>query len=309
MHARAPESRPRESSLAARCFERRRRDSDRPPRARRRSARRPAQVRQIEAAVPSARRADANQRDLGCLDCSAVYRRSHGARPSARHSSEQIVETRFDNRAAAAVDGCHFLGVHVNADDLMTIGGKRRRRNTSYVSKTEDRDSHGSPFELSASGCDARGRCRQALHALFVDKRAVPELEVQQAQMHRRLGRTPCVVAEQRSTAAESMMPRSRVRRSSSTSRTTRPMRRCGQPNGRTAPGSPSSAAFRIDAGRTPFIASRRMRLVVQPRSFRRRAGARRTRPARGRETARGSRSTSPCSSGPASSAARRGRS
>ena len=99
------------------------------------------QVAEIEAAVLAARRADANQRQVGISDRLGRARR----RPQTTRIDaflEQRIETRLDNRAAAAVDGGDFLRIHVDADDVMSIGGEVRRGNASDVAQAEYGDSH-----------------------------------------------------------------------------------------------------------------------------------------------------------------------
>jgi hypothetical protein len=40
--------------------------------------------------------------------------------------------------ARTRVDCRDLVGVHVDADDLMTVGGKRRRRHAADISETKD---------------------------------------------------------------------------------------------------------------------------------------------------------------------------
>ena len=125
---------------------------------------------------------------------------------------------------------------------------------------------------VSAASAMLRRGCRrrrQRLHALAVDERAVPELEIEQrpdrvaaVARARRDGRRAA-----RSTAAALIRPRSRVRRSSSTSRATAFQWPRIQLRERHREAHLPARQDRARAAR-PRIASRRMRLVVKPRSF-----------------------------------------
>ena len=109
------------------------------------------QVAEIEAAVFAARRADANQRQVGISDrLGRARRRPQPTRIDA--FLEQRIETRLDDRAAAAVDGGDLLGIDVDADDVMSIGGEVRRGNAADVAQAEYGDSHTVRCPLSGFG-------------------------------------------------------------------------------------------------------------------------------------------------------------
>jgi len=94
------------------------------------------EVLQVEAAVAAARRADAQERHLALPH--RVRRIGGGAKASLRYVlRQQLVEARLDDRAAARVDRRNLVGVHVDADDIVPIAGKRRGRHTSHVPETE----------------------------------------------------------------------------------------------------------------------------------------------------------------------------
>ena len=112
------------------------------------------------------------------------------SRPLATCSRQQFVKARLDNRAPALVDRRHLVGVDVDADHVMTVAGKRRGRHAANVPrpKTETLMTTGPPCEIGVvSGTASRRRgsrpasARKRLHALAIDERAMPELEVQQA--------------------------------------------------------------------------------------------------------------------------------
>ena len=125
------------------------------------------------------------------------------------------------------------------------------------------------------TGAGQRSRVRrprrrtEVLDAVAVDPGAVPEFEIEQAPEHvAALG--ACRLRGRRaaaSTAAASKSPRSRARRSSSTSRTT-PCQRGRATIARTALGNPFSGGAGWTAGSRSFAASRSTRLVVKPESF-----------------------------------------
>src|SRR6266581_5887816 len=237
------------------------------------------QVAEIEAAVLAARRADANERQVGISDGLGRARR----RPQTMRIDaflEQRIETRLDDRTPAGVDGGDFLWIHIDADDVMSIGGKVRRGNASDVAEAEYRNSHSVSFRLyKAERLDSRiAESRvpnpESRTGSVNDCTPSPSIKVRyqssrfsSAQIASPPATCPSRWASRRcSTAGASTRPRSRVRRSSSTSRTTgchRP--RVHSPNGT---GKPIFLRVRISSGSSPRTASRRMRLVVKRRSL-----------------------------------------
>ena len=102
-----------------------------------------AEMRQIEAAVLAARRPDAHERYLA---------RTHRLRGAGRRAQvsvrrtllEQLFESGLDDRAHARVHHLNLVGVDVDADNLVAIGGQQCGRDATHVSKTKYRHLHGS---------------------------------------------------------------------------------------------------------------------------------------------------------------------
>src|SRR5207249_10757834 len=99
------------------------------------------EIAEIEAAVPPAWSADGQQRDLG---------RGHGffrvaRRPEAtagNTAGDKRIESGLNDRTAAVVERGDLVAVDVDADNLVAVGGKGRRRNAADIAQPEDRDSH-----------------------------------------------------------------------------------------------------------------------------------------------------------------------
>src|SRR5581483_4911 len=102
------------------------------------------EIRQIEAAVAFARRPDAEQRHVGVVDRIRRIRR-RAQPPFGDGPPEDVAESGFHDRSVPCVDRGDLIGIHVDADDVMSVGGKRCRRNAAYISKTENRNSHNDP--------------------------------------------------------------------------------------------------------------------------------------------------------------------
>jgi hypothetical protein len=95
------------------------------------------EIAQIETPVLPARRADADEREVGMVDRFL----GAGCRPESFLLDallQQLLEAGLDDRAASCVHGRHFLRVHIDAHDVVTIGGKRGRRHAAYVPKTKN---------------------------------------------------------------------------------------------------------------------------------------------------------------------------
>ena len=87
---------------------------------------------QVEAAVLSTGCSDADEGDLGIGD--GVCRVRRAAKTSGSDAAgEKVVEPRFDDRTFAGVDRRDLVRVHIDTDNVMTIGRERGRRNASDV--------------------------------------------------------------------------------------------------------------------------------------------------------------------------------
>ena len=64
------------------------------------------------------------------------------SRPLADVVANQLVEPRLDDRAAPLVEARDLVGVDVDADDVVAVGGERRRRDAADISQTEHRNVH-----------------------------------------------------------------------------------------------------------------------------------------------------------------------
>ena len=108
----------------------------------------PLEVLQVEAAVLAARRADAEQRDVGAADgVRGVGGRAQAAVRDAL--AQQILEAGLDDRTAASVDRRHLVGVDVDADHLVAVTGERRRRHAADIAKAKHGHSHRtSPWDF-----------------------------------------------------------------------------------------------------------------------------------------------------------------
>ena len=95
------------------------------------------EIREVEAAVLPARRADAEQRDVGVAD--GVRRVGRRAQASfATRSAPAARRARARRSGCAGVDRGDLVGVDVDADDVVTVAGERRRRHAADVPETED---------------------------------------------------------------------------------------------------------------------------------------------------------------------------
>jgi hypothetical protein len=99
------------------------------------------EVSQVEAAVLAARRADADQRDVG------VAHRLGGARRRAQPAVgavrlDQLVESVLDDRAASVVEARHLVGIHVDADDVVAVLGKTGGGYAADIPQTKNRHVH-----------------------------------------------------------------------------------------------------------------------------------------------------------------------
>jgi hypothetical protein len=94
------------------------------------------ELREVEAAVPTARRADANQRQVGARH---RLERIHGrAQPASRNrSADQLFEALLDNRAASLLDARSLIGIRVHADDGVAFLCQRRGRDAAHIPKSE----------------------------------------------------------------------------------------------------------------------------------------------------------------------------
>src|SRR5262245_51598745 len=105
-------------------------------------------ITQIEASVLVARCPDTDQRGLGFFNsCHNI-----GGCPDLSFSDslrDQTFDTRFDDRAAAIINGLDFRDVWIDTDDLAPLLGKTCRRHTTDVTQTKNAQSHCFAFRLN----------------------------------------------------------------------------------------------------------------------------------------------------------------
>jgi hypothetical protein len=97
----------------------------------------PRQVGEVQAAVPAAWRADADERQVGGVHrIRRVRRRPQALGPHA--FLQQFPQAGLDDGAAAFVDRLHLVRIHVDADHVVAVGGEACRRDAAHVTQTEN---------------------------------------------------------------------------------------------------------------------------------------------------------------------------
>ena len=103
--------------------------------------RRHRQGRQVLLSVSEVRCSNTDQRDLACARASSADSVAE-RRPSRTTASEQLVETRLDDRRQARVDHGDLVGTDIDAKDAMTVAREAGRRDASHIAETEYADFH-----------------------------------------------------------------------------------------------------------------------------------------------------------------------
>ena len=96
---------------------------------------------QVRHAVSEVRGANADERDFTSLD--GLIRRQRGSEPALSHDArDNVAEPWFDDGRHAIVDGADLVGVHIDADHVMSVTRQARCRHASHISQAEDADIH-----------------------------------------------------------------------------------------------------------------------------------------------------------------------
>ena len=95
---------------------------------------------QVRHAVSEVRGTDADERDFTSLDGLSA---DSVARSGPLHDArDNVAEPWFDDGRHAIVDGADLVGVHIDADHVMSVTRQARCGHASHVSQAEDADIH-----------------------------------------------------------------------------------------------------------------------------------------------------------------------